>query len=805
MHLRSRIVGTAVLAVLLAGALWHSRDLHLETDITKFLPDNDARQQLALSGLVRSTGFARGMVLDLSIPGSAPDDPVTADALVAFGDSLANDMRATDMFHSVTNGIAPALANAFYDAYFPRRLAFLSDSPEEAVPVRFSAAGLTDAFSALKDAFLLPSAPLIKRIAAADPLLVFPEQVRRIRETGERISPRIYRDRYFSPDLRNHMVMIETVDPAFNTAAQARVIDAVLAAFASRNDDAGDRFHLAYTGLNRFVLEGETRAKADVAWVSVASTITVALLFLAFFRRIRFLAFAFLPVAYGMALGLGMVAGLRGSIHGLTLGFGSTLIGVCIDYPIHLLTHLRHAHPDSDRLAWRGLVRRLLLGFSTTVIGFSCLAFSGYPGIREIALFCLAGIAGAFAFTWVTLPLFAPLIVTTEPVDAPPDADARLDPIGALRRRLHPHRRKVLAGMIALGIACAATLPALRLETDARALDAADAATTAEDAEIRAHMPTARLPRLLLVSGDTVQQTLERNDALDAALLTVASREKSLQWVSMHPFLPSVSLQQRNLDAIAAIPDLNTRVREALTATGFLPDAFDPFLDALDDARKGRVAPLRPEDLKDTPLATMLQGFLFQHDDRWWALTMAGPEGDLDTLDTIFHEDDLVRIQPAALVSSLVTSSQRETVYLLLAGLVLNAIAISVVRRRPRLILATLGPTLLALLAVAAGMAVAGIPMNFLHVVGMLLILSMGIDYAVFLIGTPRHERTASSVIAERSVLLSALTTLATYGLLATCKTAALVSVGATVASGILIVAALTFLTDAIAEAPDAT
>lgn len=801
-----------MLAILLAIALWQTRGLHLETDITRFLPDNDERRHLALSGLVRSTGFAKGMVLDIALRQSEPDDPVAADQLVDFGDRLAEDLQATGLFHSVANGVSPSLAQTFFERYFPRRLALLSDTPETDIPRMFSEAGLAASLGTLKDQFLLPSAPLIKRIADADPLLSFPELLRRIRENGERISPRLHRDRYFSPDLRHHLVLVETVHPAFDTTAQTRAIDTVLAAFEARNAAADGRFDLAYTGLNRFVVEGERRAKRDVAWASTATTIAVALLFLAFFRKLRFLAFAFLPVAYGVALGLGAVGGLRGSIHGLTLGFGSTLIGVCIDYPIHLLTHLRHDPPGSDRTAWHALWRRLLLGSGTTAIGFACLAFSGYPGIREIALFCLAGIAGAFAFTWVSLPLAARFIVPAMPAKDDPDASVPHAPslplLDALRRRLAPHRRVILGGMIVLAVASLMALPLLRLETDARALDTADPATMAQDAAIRAHLPTARLPRLLLVSGATAQEALEHNDRLDAALRELATRDPSIHWVSAHPFLPSAHLQQRNLDALAAIPDLADHVRTGLIAQGFRPDAFAPFLEALQDARTGRIAPLLPEDLDDTPMAAMIQGFLFPHDGRWWTLTMAGPDGELDALDAILPVGaDLIRIQPAALVSSLVTSSQRETLYLLLAGIALNALAITVVRRRPRLAFATIGPTILAMLLVVAGMALAGIPLNFMHVVGLLLILSMGIDYAVFLLAPDQGPaaNTAHQAIAERSVLLSALTTLATYGLLATCRTAALVSVGATVFAGVLIVAALTFLADLIAGGRDAT
>lgn len=800
-----------MLVALLAWSAWQATGLHLETDITRFLPDNEARRQLALSGLVRSTAFSHGMVVAIALPpppvgDAAPADAdaapeAAADAAVAFGDALADDLRATGLFRSVANGVAPALPRTFFDTYFPRRLAFLSDAPETAIPALFSPDGLAAALSALKDRFLLPSAPLVKQVADADPLMAFADRVQRIRESTGRMAPRIHRDRYFSADLRHHLLMLETHAAAFDTAAQAPAIDALRAAFDARNRAAGNAYALSFTGLNRFVLEGERRAKADIAWASTASTIAVALLFLLFFRRLRFLAMVFLPVAFGVAVALGVVAAVKGSVHGLTLGFGATLIGVCDDYPIHMLTHLRfatHREAQARRSAWKALAAQLSVGLGTTVIGFAFLGFSAYPGIREIALFCITGIAAAFAFTWIALPLAGRLIA---PGDALRERGAGRPLTARIRRVLAPRRRAIVAGMVLLAVAAIALLPRMRLETDARALDAADPATLAEDAAVRALLPAAAYPRYLLVSGDTLQQALERNDALDAALARLKADDPALDWVSLHPVLPSAALQRRNLDALAAIPDAPARVRDALVAAGFRPDAFAPFLAALDDARAGRVVPLTPGDLAGTPLEPLAGAFHFAHDGRHWVLTLAGPEGDLDRLSAVLPwADDIVRIQPSALVSSLVTSSQRETLWLLIAGIALNVAVVWAWRRRVRLTVATVAPTLLSLLAVAAGMAALDVPVNFLHMVALLLVASMGLDYAVFLVGAPQDPRGNDAAIGERSILVSALTTAVTYLVLATCQTAALRSVGATVGIGILVVCVLTFLADVAAR-----
>lgn len=773
------------------------RSVRLETDITKFLPEGDERRRLALSGLVKATGFSRGLVIDVGVPDRLEGD-IGADAAAALVDGLAADLRASGLFTSVRAGTESSQATDFHRLYFPRRLAFLSDAPEVDVPRLFSPDGLSGAFSRLRDALVLPSAPLVKHLAPEDPILSFASLLQRIQDGVAKLAPRQHQGQWFSADLRHALLLTETASKAFDSEAQRLAIAAVRERFAERDTLAGGGFTLAFTGLGRFVVESEDRATSDIGFASTASTIACALLFLAFFRRLRFLALAFLPVTVGVAVAVGVLAGVQGSIHGLTLGFGGVLIGACIDYPIHLLNGLRAPRdeaPGAGERADRAMSRNLWAGLLTSLAGFLVLCFSEYPGIREIAAFCMVGIAAAFAFTVLFLPPLRPFLAPPTGQRPPP---ARRLPIDQALAALSRHRPAVLVTLVALALASVAALPSLRLEDDARALDAGNPATLADDATVRSHLPTSAFPRVVLASGADLQEALVRNDAVSADLAARKAAGTGPDFASLHAFLPSAALQQRTLDALAALPDPSAAIREALQAAGFRPDRFQPFLAGLADAREGRTKPLLPADLAGTSLGAMLDGFTFEHQDRAYVLTLAGPEvasGDLAGLGP--DDGSVMVLDPRSLVSSLVTSSQRHTLWLVGLGVLVNALLVAAIRRRPRLALATLAPTLLTMLAVLGGIAALGIPLNFLHVVSLLLILCMGIDLGLFLLD--EDAGTAGGAGAAPTVLLSALTTTASFGLMAFCQTSALVSVGVTVGAGIGILGVLTFAVRAVA------
>ena len=123
----------------------------------------------------------------------------------------------------------------------------------------------------------------------------------------------------------------------------------------------------------------------------------VVLLWLAF-ASLRALAVAMLPVATGVVAGIAAVSLGFGQVHGMTLGFGTTLIGEAVDYAIYYLIQARRAARDGGaadsmprwlRESWP----TVRLGLFTSLIGFAALVFAGFPGLAQLGVFSIAGLA----------------------------------------------------------------------------------------------------------------------------------------------------------------------------------------------------------------------------------------------------------------------------------------------------------------------------------------------------------------------------------------------------------------------------
>ena len=138
------------------------------------------------------------------------------------------------------------------------------------------------------------------------------------------------------------------------------------------------------SGILFFAADAAQSARADIDTISTGSMIGVLLLILWVFRGPRALVLPALSIGMGLAFAFSVCHFWFGSIHVLTLVFGSSLIGVVVDYALHFYYFQAH-HPQSDnRLP---LYRALFLSLLTSVIGFSALAWSGLAALRQVAIF----------------------------------------------------------------------------------------------------------------------------------------------------------------------------------------------------------------------------------------------------------------------------------------------------------------------------------------------------------------------------------------------------------------------------------
>ena len=299
--------------------------LDVSTSITHFLPGAGDEALIEVSQSLAGSEIVRTIIV--TVETSGPD--ASAQAVKALEEKL-RDLKDVAW---VRSGVDDTLQTAVKDLYLPRRYFFASDRPEQ---MDFSDAGLSKAAQELKHQLSLPTGALIRPLAPEDPFLFFFRQLRRLE--GARVGDlSVHNGRFVTPDGTHGVLFLASKGSPFR--GQTTLMTAMTQAFSELQAEYPDVVRIEQSGVHRFAASAERSIKADVTRISLVSTVGILALFFLVFRSFRYVLLAFVPVAAGVLAAIAASAFTVSSIHGITLAFGCSMVGVCIDYGVHLLNH----------------------------------------------------------------------------------------------------------------------------------------------------------------------------------------------------------------------------------------------------------------------------------------------------------------------------------------------------------------------------------------------------------------------------------------------------------------------------------
>lgn len=755
----------AVLLLWLAAVLacaWQIVHTRFAADLTAFLPASPDERQRVLIDQLKAGLPARTLML--AIEGGQPGERTAASR------ALAEALRHSGLFEQVNNGQTDAWAGVG-EWIVEHRYAL---SPAIA-PERFTPGGLREAIDDSLSLLGTPAGNGLKALIDRDPTgetVRIAEQL--IPSRGPRTEDGVWVGRTAPRAILMGVVKAEGAD----LDAQARALQAVRDAFAPQQAKTPG-LTLQMSGTPAFSVDSRARMETEIRWLVITGSVVISLLLLAAFASLPALALAALPVASGVVAGIAAVSLAFGSVHGATLGFGSTLIGEAVDYAIYYLIQARAR-------GWREWLASgwptVRLGLLTSVCGFGALVFSGFPGLAQLGVFSIAGLCAAAATTRWVLPV--------------------LRPEGAAGQGLRRHLARVAAGLIrvlpatrrawwALG---AAGLVFLVWRGDPWTADLASLSPVprewiALDESLRAEVLSGDAGALVVVQGADAERTLQAAEAAGAKLDALVERRVIAGYDSPARLVPSLATQQRRQ---AALPDeaaLRPALAEATAGGPLRTERLGPFIADLQRARAQ--APVTPASVQGSAVGPIVNALLLQRDDgRWAALLplqpLPGAVPDVAAVAAALQGvPGAQALDVGSELSRLYRHYLREAEWQALLGALGVVALIAITLRSPRRVLAVCLPLALAVLLTMAGLSAAGVALGILHLVGLLLVVAVGSNYALFFDQVQGAEALDDDTLA--SLLLANLTTVVSFVLIGISHIPALSAIGLVVAPGALL------------------
>ncbi|MDR2533914.1 MAG: 1-acyl-sn-glycerol-3-phosphate acyltransferase [Tannerellaceae bacterium] len=765
--------------------------LEYREDVGEFLPDSEANDKI--NAFYRHIGSSNRLLVFFSMKDTALTD---RDRITAAVDMFAATLAGRD-----TTGIA-ASVNARSDdsealglaSFVINNAPYFMDDDDYA---RIDSL-LADSLAAgrrlheARQLLALPTGVAMRDALPADPLGLFTPLVEKLRGFEAGGGYEVYNGYHFMGGGSKAVVYLDTpygVSETKQNTALLRMIEDVMDTVRAEHPD----MRITCFGTPAIAVSNASQIKKDSLVSSALAVVLILLLLVYCFRRARNIFLIFAPVAFGWLFAMAVLSAFMGSVSVIVIGISSIVIGIAVNYPLHLIDHLRHER--DIRRALRDVTPPLLIGNITTVGAFLSLAFIDSSAMRNLGLFASLLLAGAIGFVLVYLPHFVKAGVD----GGSPRGDIPL--LGRLSRFAPERRRWIVLAAVALTIIFGWFSRYTYFEADANKINYLAPEQEEDMADTYSSIEREGRDIVYMISeGDSLDEALRVREAglplVDSVLHTGLASEVA----GVGRFLPSREEQEARINRWNGFWELRragviNRVEGAAAKEGFRAGAFARFTDII-----GSDFSPRGEDAF-APITDLLAGhYLLEDNGRNMVVTLLYcKQGESAGL------IDALRGGPAGsfafdsrnAMERMVDSLSDDFNYVLyISGFIVFAFLLLSFGRIELGLLAFL-PLTVSWIWILGIMGLGGMSFNIVNIILATFIFGQGDDYTIFITEGLIHEYTyRKKMLAsyKSSIILSALIMFTGMGMLIFAKHPALRSLAEVTVVGMISVTLMAYI-----------
>ncbi|WP_066016652.1 MMPL family transporter [Endozoicomonas atrinae] len=541
-------------------------------------------------------------------------------------------------------------------------------------------------------------------------------------------------------------------------------------------EGASDRVEITASGMIFHAKAGADSAQSEVSTIGVGSLLGVVFLILMVFRTVWPLLFCLISIATGVLAGYLATAFVFGNVHVMTLVFGASLIGISIDYSFHYLVEWwRQGKAWSPVAGLRHILPGIALGLLTSLLGYLPMLATPFPGLQQIAVFSCSGLMMA----WLTVVFAYPWWLRNACAHSGKESSCRwlsiwVDWFLTRWQTTMTGRRKIWVTLVLLPILIG--LSELVINDDIRQLQKRSSSLEAADEFVQSIIGDVGDSRFFLVYGSTEQSLLELDETLGKSLRTLIDQGQLTGFQSISRLMPSVKSQADSYQKLTSVyqhqlPDFWQQL--GVTEAG-QQVAMDAFIQASDRQ-------IQPEQWLASDAAS-LYGYLWLGNvgERYYsAVLIQGANPDWQPEQVAALHEGVLFVDKTGETSYLFGRYRALMGWLLVTAYGLITVLLSV-RFGVKGALSVVMPPLLSVILTLSVLGFAGQSINLFHILALLMILGIGVDYTLFF-----REAGSNPRYTLMAITLSAITTVLSFGLLALSETAAIRGFGLTVLLGI--------------------
>ncbi len=773
---RNRFIAWPIIIGCIAIFAFLASRIGFEEDITRLIPNNDKSE--ITQKVLKTVSFSDKIVINIANKGENPED--LTEYASTFIDSVNTHLNK--YVKKIQGKVADDNVMELYDFVYQHLPFFLTEADYKRIDRNINPDSITAIVENSYKSLISPAGFVTQKYIVKDPLGLTPQGLKKLAQLQLGDNYDLYNGFLITKDRKNLLLFLTPALATNETGENTIFVEGLRRITSNLNVAFIDQASATLFGSTLFAVANAKQIKSDIQ-LTVSIAMSILLLILIFFyKKLTVPLIIFTPTVFGAILAVALLYLIKGKISAISLGIGSVLLGITLDYSLHILTHFRNNNDVKE--LYKDVSMPVLMSSLTTAVAFLCLIFVKSEALNDLGIFAAISVIGASVFALIFIPQVYRFSETKSA-----DRKTIIDKIS----RTDFHKNKILISIISIVFVVALFFfHKVGFNTDLNTMNYQPEELVAAEIDLD-RINNNKAKSIYLVSyGKSLNEALNANNKLFETLEQKKQNKELINFSSVGGVVLSQEAQVEKIKRWIEFwtekrkDSITNLLKEKGSVIGFKPQTFNQFYTTLNT----EITPIGFDEYQNIK-ELYLDEFITNQDNFSTVVSAIKVEHqNADKINASLSKvPNTVVIDRKQLNETLLGNLKNDFNSLIGYSLVAVVLLLLFFYRDPMLTLLTALPIAITWVITLGIMKMLNIDFNIFNVIISTFIFGLGVDYSIFITNGLIKEFTygvKELSTYKTSILLSVITTILGVGVLIFAKHPALRSISTVSLIGIL-------------------
>ncbi|MFH6965957.1 1-acyl-sn-glycerol-3-phosphate acyltransferase [Flavobacterium sp. FlaQc-28] len=780
---KSLSVLLAVLMLLVFG--FFASQIKFEEDISKLIPANEKAD--ATAKVLKQLNFADKTTVIFKLEKNGSQDDLKEMAAV-FSDSVSKSCKP--YITGIQGKIDEENIQETIDFVYNNLPLFLDDNDYAVIQNKLQKDSIAVTVQGNYKSIISPSGFITKDFILQDPLGISFIALKKLQQLNVGDDFTLDNGFVMTKDKKNLLLFITSDISSSETEKNSIFAEKLKSIQENLNQQFKGKTSVSYFGSALIAAANAKQIKSDIVLTTSIAMFTLMLILILFYRKILIPLIIFLPTVFGALFAIAFLYFVKEQISAISLGIGSILLGITIDYSLHILTHYKH---NSDiKTLYKDITMPVIMSSSTTAVAFLCLLFVKSDALNDLGIFAAVIVIATGIFSLLIIPhLYNP------------KQDNFEHKKNAIDKLAHFsfHNNKILIGLcVIITIVCCFTYNNVGFNNDLSQLNFVPKDIKAAEKQLEESTSLTSKTIYVASYGKSMEQVLQNNNKLFGDLSNEKEQNKILNFSSIGGIVLSQEAQKEKIEKWNSFwnaekkENLKSQLISEGSKLGFKPTTYSIFFDHLDfDFKPISISDyLKVQALQLKEFVTEKNGFYTIS-----TLVKVTPKQRDIFVKSTSAKDNIIAIDRQQMNETFFSTLKTDFNSLVNYSFIAVILILFFFFRRIELVIISCIPIALTGIVTAGIMGIFGIQMNIFSMIVCTLIFGHGVDFSIFMTSALQKEYSSGKneiAIYRTSIILAVITTILGIGAMIFAKHPALRSISSVSLIGVFAALIITFI-----------